>query len=285
VLRKLSLVFLLSLSLLPFFLGTAQSLESTHNVSSSLLTLYGKATHLLGALSSKPPEEDEAEARVRQENTVKAILALSGALAREEQKLDHLLGVRAAIKHQTWTWFLDPHIRSQVDEVSLQINNQRRAVEALFDDISLHWRQLKPLYGVRSRVFLAELAVFLLSPIITLIELSATAFSFGLLFFLLLLGPVAWFFGMFALSLGIALLPVLGGALLVLWTLELPWMVIQYNPSLLEFFAVYAPFLLANYWLATRVKKTVSPRYGETLSVQSGAALNNTLERRRTKAD
>jgi len=192
----------------------------------------------------------------------------------------------------------------------LQINNQRRAVEALFDDISLHWRQLKPLYGVRSRVFLAELAVFLLSPIITLIELSATAFSFGLLFFLLLLGPVAWFFGMFALSLGIALLPVLGGALLVLWTLELPWMVIQvsfvarpsslslifaahsplgcpkqYNPSLLEFFAVYAPFLLANYWLATRVKKTVSPRYGETLSVQSGAALNNTLERRRTKAD
>jgi hypothetical protein len=108
-----------------------------------------------------------------------------------------------------------------------QVNNQRRKVESLFDDISLHWRQLKPLHGVRSRMFVSELLAFLLSPILSILDFVASAFSFGLLFFLLLLGPAALFFGMFAFSMGVAMLPMISSCLIVLYTLEFPWFIIQ----------------------------------------------------------
>jgi hypothetical protein len=109
----------------------------------------------------------------------------------------------------------------------VQVNNQRRKVESLFDDISLHWRQLKPLHGVRSRMFASELLAFLLAPVLSILDFLASTFSFGLLFFFLLLGPVALFFGMFAFSLGMAMLPMIGSCLVILYTLEFPWLIIQ----------------------------------------------------------
>ena len=109
----------------------------------------------------------------------------------------------------------------------MQVNNQRRKVESLFDDISLHWRQLKPLHGVRSRMFASELLAFLLAPVLSILDFLASTFSFGLLFFFLLLGPVALFFSMFAFSLGMAMLPMIGSCLVILYTLEFPWLIIQ----------------------------------------------------------
>lgn len=168
----------------------------------------------------------------------------------------------------------------------MQVNNQRRKVESLFDDISLHWRQLKPLHGVRSRMFASELLAFLLAPVLSILDFLASTFSFGLLFFFLLLGPVALFFGMFAFSLGMAMLPMIGSCLVILYTLEFPWLIIQvlavcglacavlrvcvcavlttcgrqqYNPSALEFVVAYAPFVLATYWLAKSMSRTLRP--------------------------
>lgn len=215
---------------------------------------YGAATHLLPTVGST------AEAAEEEQRLVKEVQLLASALRREERLLGRLLDERMAIKQQKWTWFLDPELRKQVDEAGLkvclavvrsdddmltsmvltltslflfaltQINNQRRKVEALFDDISVHWRQLKPLHGVLSRMFMWELFAFLVAPILSVLDFFGSALSFGILFFFLLLGPAALFFGMFAFSLGLALLPLIGAFLVVLWTFEFPWMIIQVPP-------------------------------------------------------
>lgn len=234
---------------------------TTSELKSLWRSWYGTATHLLDAVHTAPttPSASPTAKAVDSAKVVDEIKTLAHALHREEEKLVALLDNRAALKRQSWTWFLDQTIRNQVDSATLAVNNQRRKVESLFDDISVHWRQLKPLHGVRSRMFLSEFAVFLLTPILSVLDFFASAFSFGLLFFFLLLGPVALFFGMFFFSLGMAMLPMLGAGLIVLYTLEFPWFVIQYAPSPLEFVVSYTPFLLATYWLATKVAHTLRP--------------------------
>jgi len=232
---------------------------------------YAKATHLLDSVphpsattttttaGSAQPTASEAGTATAEAKVVTEIRALAEGLKLEEAKFEDLLEARAAIKRQSWTWFLDPHIRSQVDAASLAVNNQRRKVESLFDDISLHWRQLKPLHGVRSRMFVSELLAFLMAPVLSILDFVASAFSFGLLFFLLLLGPAALFLGMFAFSMGVAMLPMISACLVVLYTLEFPWLIIQYNPSALEFIVAYAPFLLATSWLVSSITRALRP--------------------------
>jgi len=231
---------------------------TTSGIKSLWHSWYGKATSLLDAVQAHPTTGD-TQPEAKEAKVVGEIKLLAEALRREEAKLEDLLEARLIIKRQSWTWFLDPQIRAQVDTATLAVNNQRRKVESLFDDISLHWRQLKPLHGVRSRMFASELMAFLLAPILSILDFLASTFSFGLLFFFLLLGPVALFFGMFAFSLGMAMLPMIGSCLVILYTLEFPWLIIQYNPSALEFVVSYAPFLLATYWLAKSMSRTLRP--------------------------
>jgi hypothetical protein len=261
------------------------SANATAGFKSLWRSWYGSATHLLDYVRSTQPatDKDDAVKKTEEKKIVDEILVLAEALRREEFKLEALIEARAALKRQSWTWFLDPNLRVQVDAATLAMNNQRRKVEALFDDISVHWRQLKPLHGVTSRMFLSELVAFLLAPIFSILDFFASALSFGLLFFLLLLGPTALFFGMFAFSLGIALLPMIGAGLVVYWTLEFPWMIIQYNPSAVEFIVAYAPFLLATYWLATSMGRTLRPirdraegRVGPSVATPEGSARRRT---------
>lgn len=268
-LTGLVLLLVLSIAALP---GptSAVSVEATTTVADSALNAttsgikslwhswYGKATSLLDAVQAHP-STGATPPEVKEAKVVGEIKLLAEALRREEAKLEDLLEARLIIKRQSWTWFLDPQIRAQVDTATLAVNNQRRKVESLFDDISLHWRQLKPLHGVRSRMFASELLAFLLAPVLSILDFLASTFSFGLLFFFLLLGPVALFFSMFAFSLGMAMLPMIGSCLVILYTLEFPWLIIQYNPSALEFVVAYAPFVLATYWLAKSMSRTLRP--------------------------
>lgn len=165
----------------------------------------------------------------------------------------------------------------------------------MFDDISVHWRQLKPLHGVMSSMFVWELFAFLISPVLSVLDFFASLLSFGLILFLLLLGPVAFFFTMFAFSLGLALLPIIGAGLVLIWTFEFPWMIIQvplrppvlllvmalpyqprslrqYNPTALEFIIAYSPFVIATIWLATRIARSLRPvRRWHTVSIAARA--------------
>jgi hypothetical protein len=214
---------------------------------------HNAATHLLPAVETQVTTAAE-------EKLVAEIVMLSNTLRREERELERLIQVRTDLKSQSGTWFLDSNIRNQVDVATLQMNNQRRKVESIFDDITIHWRRLKPLHGVVSKMFLSELLAFLLSPILTILDTVVGVVSFGLLFLFLLLGPVALFFITLALSVGLAMIPIIFSGLVILWAIEFPWMIIQYNPSGVEFILAYTPFLLVLAWLTNRVRRTLHPR-------------------------
>jgi len=216
---------------------------------------YHRATHLLDALPKSSHHLDK-EAQRQVDEITRHITLLSRQLLKEERKLEELILAQHALK-SSWTWFLDPQIRAAVDAINIQINAQRRVVETIFDEITFLWRQLKPYYGIYSKMFLAELAIFLATPFISFIEFFAYIFSFGLLLFLLVLGPPAFFLGVFALSMGAALLPFLAGALLISWLVEFPSLILQYNPSFLEFMVAYAPFVLATVAMAMSVGRTL----------------------------
>jgi len=221
---------------------------------SSWKSWYRKATHLLDSMPSSsildPKPKQKADEITQQ------IRMLSKVLLKEEEKLAELIVIRDALK-VGWFWFLDPQIRAAVDEATFKVNVQRRLVEALYEEIALHWKQLKPLYGVFSKMFLAELLAFLVAPILSFLELFVSAFSLGLLLFLLLLGPPAFFVSMFAFSVGVALIPILGGALLITWLIEFPWLVLQYNPSFGAFVITFSPFVLATIALALHMGRTL----------------------------
>jgi len=203
---------------------------------------YHRATHLLDSMPSSSHLDEEAQRKV--DEITHQITRLSKQLLKEERKLEALIIAQNMLK-SGWTWFLDPQMRTAVEETNLKVNAQRRVVETVFDDITFLWRQLKPYYGIFSKMFLSELAIFLVMPFVTFVEFFAYVFSFGLLLFLLVLGPPAFFLSMFALSMGAALLPFLAGALLISWLIEFPSLILQYNPTFPEFVVAYAPFVLA----------------------------------------
>jgi len=219
---------------------------------SSWKSWYHKATHLLDSMPSTSILDPKPKQKA--EEITQKIRLLSVQLLKEEEKLAELIILRDALK-VGWFWFLDPQIRAAVDEATVKVDNQRRVVEALYEEIALHWKQLKPLYGVFSKMFLTELTAFLIAPIISFLEIFTSAFSLGLLLFLLLFGPPAFFIITFAYSIGVALLPILGGALIITWLIEFPWLVLQYNPSFPVFIVTFAPFVLATVALALHMSR------------------------------
>jgi hypothetical protein len=95
---------------------------------------YAKATHLLDAVphatttTTTQPTAPEAAKSLAEAKVVTEIRALAEGLKLEEAKFEDLLEARAAIKRQSWTWFLDPHIRGQVDAASLAVRAPRTSV-------------------------------------------------------------------------------------------------------------------------------------------------------------
>lgn len=80
---------------------------------------YSSATHLLPTVERTGP--DAAKAKSEEHRLVGEVKVLAEALKREELHLDHLLEERAALKRESWTWFLDPQLRAKVDAAGLKV--------------------------------------------------------------------------------------------------------------------------------------------------------------------
>ncbi len=214
---------------------------------------YNSATRLLGSSSTDELEAQKKEKAIR---ILSEIEVLSKELLLQEARLAELTAQRDSLK-EGWTWFLDSEIRNNVDQAQLrvmcfpslldlqrigwsnhsssvviQVNDQRRIVENVFEDISVHWKQLKPLYGVFSKMFFTEVLIFLLNPILTFLDFFMSFLSLGFLFFLIIMGPAAVFLVTFAFLFGVSLLPFFGAVLIVLYSLEFPFLVLEVYTSL-----------------------------------------------------
>jgi len=179
------------------------------------------------------------------EDIKKHIKDLSQQMAYEDMVLQQKILKRETLK-KGWFWFLDPKKREEVDEVQLDINDQVRQIENIQDDINVQWRKIKPLYGVFSKMFILEMLGF----VPRVLEFAAALIEGFIIFDLLtlvILGPVSLFLIYFWLSLGWSFLVTVFSSVFlgicVYWVFYLPFVIVQYNPTPIEFVAVFMPFL------------------------------------------
>ena len=126
---------------------------------------------------------------------------------------------------------------SQVDEVQMRINDQRRIILNEIEDLQLLRKRLKRHQGIFSKAFVRDLGVSILE-IITRLHVLFPPFGFSLLTFLLL-GPAVAAGMLLFVNLGMTLLPLFTCTSLVLWLMNFPTVLLQYDPTILQFLLCY----------------------------------------------
>jgi len=190
------------------------------------------------------------------------ILAIVDRLKYEENLLSDLFREREKIKSQSgFFWSFNPEIRRQVEYLQLQINDQLRKIQNLLGDANIHWRYVKSLEGVFSKMFLYELLSSVIDVFGALTSIFLNVFTMGALG-LLILGPIAIVLTLSVLTFGPVLLSVMFYLAEIYWVLHLPSIILQYDPSILEFCIVYFPIVgilyyitwyLPTLWTETRI--------------------------------
>lgn len=202
---------------------------------------YGFATHLLQHLHPEHfPQEQLKQDKIKKVRG--EIMQLSDHLWKEEQQLRPLEEARDNLKRGL-LWLFEPDVRYSVDEAQLTVNDHLRVIDHLVEEIDLRWKELKPLYGIWSKMFLVEMLSFVPRTILALSSMLLASLSFGLISFLMF-GPLSYFFVLFWWTFGFALLPFVIFGLTLYWVLYIPFIMIQYGPSLTEFLVIYIPILL-----------------------------------------
>jgi len=200
----------------------------------------------------------------------KQIEAIKGDIQRllqqldiEERNIEVLRQKKIAMKHGSWTWFFEPETRRKIDAVQLEINDQLRRIENVIDDINFQMKMIKPLYGVFSQMFLLESLGFIPFFMELVVALVRLFLLFDLLS-LIIFGPMALLVMFFWLSLGVhfflSLLSVLFWGVSLYWIMFLPFVIIQYEPTIAEFLVVYVPFVSVFFLLSAYVFGVFSKR-------------------------
>lgn len=92
-------------------------------------------------------------------------------------------------------------------------------------------------------MFLVEVLAFVPRTLMVLSSMLLASLSFGLISFLIF-GPLSYFFLLFWWTFGLALMPFAIFGITLYWVLYIPFIMIQYGPSLAEFLVIYIPIVL-----------------------------------------
>jgi len=243
--------------------GGATKPAAGGSVGEGLYSKYKAAVHLLESaveIHHFTPEKKKQAEQIQAE-----IRELIEQLVFEEQVLEKVKEKLAAAKNH-WFWFFDRRLREEVDRIQLEINDQVRIMDNIVDDIKVHWRRLKPLYGVFSKMFLIDLFDFI--PLAGQLSLSLLrAFLIFDVVALIIFGPIAFFFVYLWISLGLRFLLLILSMVLLASALyhvfHLPFVIIEYDPSALEFAAVYVPFVAFFFFFAVFFFGLVRAQYNK----------------------
>jgi len=204
-----------------------------------------QATKYLDHLSEikDPVKQDKLQTQIIE------ILAIVDRLKIEEKVLSDLFRERERFKSQSgFFWSFNPDTRRLVDNLQLHINDQLRKIQNLLGDANIHWRYVKSLEGVFSKMFLYELLFSVIDVFGAISSIFLNVFTMGALG-LLILGPIAILLILSVLTFGPILLSVMFYLAEIYWVLHLPSTILQYDPSLLEFCMVYFPIVGSLYFM------------------------------------
>lgn len=218
---------------------------------------FAKHSHSEAILADAIEHGMQGAAKAQVEEGLRTIRKLADELRDEEIKLQGLIVARETFK-TGWFWFFDNKVVLRLDEAQLTINDQERIVENKFEDILFHWKQLKPLFGVRSAVFFSEVFTSFFS-FIPMIFRSLFGFAEFTLISFLFFGPIVFATWALFTSIGLRLIPIVLSVYWITWVARLPFLIIQYNPTPLEFGLIYGFAVLiatASTWLVLRPLRT-----------------------------
>jgi len=160
-------------------------------------------------------------------------------LAIEEAKLKNLIERRDALK--TGFWVLDNFRRDQVAELQTEIYSQHAVVYHVYDSIEAVINTAKPIVGPFSWLLVRDLFVFYFH----LVDFVVNALSFMLtlsLVELLVYGPLLGV-GLWGLSQLLSYfyiyLPIAAGVSILLRIVNMPFIIIKYNPNFFEFLFIF----------------------------------------------
>jgi len=220
------------------------------NIHNALLKNIDKDVHTL-----------DVEKREKVLHSKHAIEQMVSRLLQEEIKLNQLKNNVSALK-KDFFWFFHAETRLRVDEAQMLVNEQERVIEHIIDHIVLEWKRLKPLYGIYSTMFLTEALGFVPEIWKLGMNLLTTLMELGLIS-LLLFGSLTGFMLSLVATLGFSFLPsIIGFSTLVVniyWVFQLPFIMIQYAPSISEFLGVYFAFVGVLMAITFTVFKLVFP--------------------------
>eukprot|EP01103_Thecamoeba_quadrilineata_P019644 TRINITY_DN8047_c0_g1_i1.p1 TRINITY_DN8047_c0_g1~~TRINITY_DN8047_c0_g1_i1.p1 ORF type:complete len:268 (+),score=16.35 TRINITY_DN8047_c0_g1_i1:2-805(+) len=210
---------------------------------SGLLTKY---KHTLQNILHEVFHKDEPTELQNREDIKAIMVELTGKLRSEVEILTDLHAEKRAVQSTKLLWLLDSELRLQVEAIQLKINDHVRDIEGTIDKLNFLWMEIKPSYGLFSKMFLAEAFQFVpwLSGLVLYVVEATLVFD---VVTLIIFGPVAafsvfmWaFIGSNFLGSLIKVVIFLG---LMYWIFHLPNIMIQYDPTLFEFLIVYTPIV------------------------------------------
>lgn len=171
------------------------------------------------------------------------IEALHENLIQAVDKLQLLHSERNKLAEGFW-WFLDADTQLKRHQATMAIHDQERVLVNIHEDLDLQCRRLKPMLGLRSRMFVADCIASCLSVSAAMLNFLVPVPLGWSMFGLLLLGPLGLaLLGVIFLT-GWVLLPLFTGVLSLFWAVRFPLVLIQYAPTKLEFGVVYTAWLL-----------------------------------------
>lgn len=173
-------------------------------------------------------------------------------------ELSKLEAKQASLCDDFW-WFLDPDQQLEVQKMQVEINQQEREIASLHDQMELLWRQLKPLFGVRSRLFGADAFLSMTSVIRFLVNVMVPVpltFSFVIL---LIFGPLALAVLSMIFAMGWVILPAAAMLLVTFWAVHMPMVISQYAPSTNEFVFLYTLGMVVLAAILSAVTYVTSP--------------------------
>eukprot|EP00735_Rhodelphis_limneticus_P014003 TRINITY_DN7978_c0_g1::TRINITY_DN7978_c0_g1_i1::g.15581::m.15581 TRINITY_DN7978_c0_g1::TRINITY_DN7978_c0_g1_i1::g.15581 ORF type:complete len:302 (+),score=42.59 TRINITY_DN7978_c0_g1_i1:26-907(+) len=250
--------------------GATQPSEHAAPVLFELRPIHYDASFLLDHLDNHPAKAESPQLAHELAEVKTELKSLIGKLFVEETKLNALKSVKRSLKRKAgWTWFFNADSRLKIEKADLDIRDQARMVHNIFDDISFLWKKAKPHYGVFSKMFLDE--VFSIFPYTMMLiwDIIETMLAVGLIS-LIIGGPA---FAIFVWSVFTAfgfVVPILIAlpvfSLMVYYMITLPSMIVQYNPSLGEFCAVYFPTIAVLGGVAAICLRSIIPRPAITIT-------------------
>jgi len=207
----------------------------------SILVLFD--TDQIGKLGYTRYLLDQLHPHAEQQEKVdyikKEIEQLDDKLEDEIEKFQSLKQKSINVKKQAgFWWFFDPVVHAEIDKIALDINDQKRVVINISEDVEFHWKKLKAVYGVRTRVFLIDLAISILKTCLKVPEYIMPSAPISLAI-LLVFGPMTMILLLSWMSIGFALLPAIVSILSMHWVADLANIIIQYAPTVTEFAVIY----------------------------------------------